>query len=104
MNKVILTGKVVRVSSREKVAYLTLSVRTNKTYEYIDVTTFSVEFVKKYIAPEDYITVCGYIHVNGKEHGYKVDIIGEDFSLLPNNHFVESFEQLSESVPLPWED
>ena len=103
MNKVILSGRVVRISSREKVAYLTLSVRTNRAYEYIDITTFSVEFVKKHITPEDYISVCGYIHINGKEHGYKVDIIGEDFTLLSSNHSAESFTQLSNEVPLPWE-
>lgn len=81
----------MRTNILPKVAYLTLCVKTGRKYEYIDITSFSPEFIDKYVYDNDYIAIQGSVHVNGSEHKYKIEIIADTITLLgkaqtsPNN-------------------
>lgn len=82
MNNVSLAGKVQRINTKEKVAYITICAYTQKTYEYIDVTSFSPAFITDNIKEDDYIGIVGKLHANGAQHGYKLEVIAESISLL----------------------
>lgn len=109
MNSVNIAGKVIRLNIKEKVAYMTLSVRNRQNYEYIDITDFSPNFIKQHISEGDYIAVHGAIHVNGAEHAYKVEIITESITLLgkqnntlkPQNNGIQDCAEVNEN--LPWD-
>ncbi len=83
MNTVNIAGKVTRTKIFEKVAYITVCIYSGKRkYEFIDVTSFSPEFITEYIHDGDFIAISGKLHVNGKEQNYKMEFIGENISLM----------------------
>ena len=114
MNNVNIAGKVTRIRIFEKVAYLTVCVYSGKKkYEFIDTTSFSPEFVSEYIHTGDFVAINGALHVNGQEHNYKMEFIGENISLMNQNRdtFIAMNSELDfekceheDDAELPWLD
>lgn len=79
MNKVIITGKIVRdYRESEKVIYATICTWSGKSYEFIPVTIFQVDYYKRYFYKEKWITIEGYIHVNKRGEEYETEIIASN--------------------------
>ena len=114
MNTSSIAGKVTRTKIFEKVGYITVCVYSgHKKYEFIDVTSFSPDFVSQYIHEGDFVAISGKLHVNGKEQNYKLECIGENISLMNQNRdnslVIESEDSFILPEPkcdavFPWED
>lgn len=113
MNNVNIAGKVTRIKSFDKVAYITICVYSGrKKYEFIDVTSFSPDFVNEYINESDFVAVNGKLHVNGKEQNYKLEFIGDNISLMNanrdtvvtmNSDIDYNIAESESDAELPWE-
>lgn len=77
MNNVILNGKITQMTVCDKVAYITICTRNKHGYEFVPVTTFNVEFLKRYFHIGKWICIEGYIHVNKHNEQYITEIIAE---------------------------
>lgn len=80
MNKAIINGKITQLNICEKVAYMTICARNKNGYEYIPVTTFNVEFLKRYFHIGKWICIEGYIHTNKYKDQYITEIIAESLN------------------------
>lgn len=78
MNKVIITGKIKRITILDKVIYATVTTYKKGEYEYIPVTIFSVEFFKKHFYEGKWVSIEGHIHVNKQNEKYITEIIADD--------------------------
>lgn len=78
MNKVIITGKIVRDVRKDNVTFTTIMVRTRKEYEYISVIIFNNEFYNKYFWKDKWISIEGHIHINEHSGTYSTEIIADD--------------------------
>lgn len=82
MNKVIITGKIIRETRKEKVTYATIMCRSRKAYEYIPVTIFNHGFYNKYFRRDKWITIEGHIHINQHENTYNTEIVADNMFLV----------------------
>lgn len=89
MNKVIITGKIIRIKTFEKVIYATICTRTNGEYEFIPVTIFNTDFFKKYFYEKKWITVEGHIHINQHENNYITEIIADELHFTGDSNEVD---------------
>lgn len=77
MNKVIITGKIIREQRNDNVTFITIMTRSRKEYEYIPVIIFNNEFYNKYFRKEKWISVEGHIHINLHSQTYTTEIIAD---------------------------
>ncbi len=78
MNKVIITGKIIRETRTDNVTYTTIMCRSRKAYEYITVTIFNNEFYNKYFRKDKWISIEGHIHINQYEKAYNTEIVADN--------------------------
>lgn len=78
MNKVIITGKIIRDVRKDNVTFVTIMVRSRKEYEYISVIIFNNEFYNKYFWENKWISIEGHIHINQHNDTYTTEIIADD--------------------------
>lgn len=113
MNRVNIAGKVVGIKVLDKVAYITIAAKSRHVYEYIDITSFSPDFVNKYVEDCSYIAVDGTLHRGDETRNYKLEVIADSISLMgskqidnnPNKQkdgaqFLE--EIAAQSLEMPW--
>ena len=77
MNKVLLTGKIIRINRLEKVDFVTIRCQTGKEFEYIPVTILENQFFKKYFYPEKWVNIEGHFHTSKYNDEYKTEIIAD---------------------------
>lgn len=78
MNKVIITGKIIRETRKDNVTFITIMARSRKEYEYISVIIFNNEFYNKYFRKDKWITIEGHIHINEHNNTYSTEIVADD--------------------------
>lgn len=82
MNKVILTGKIIRETRKDNVTFITIMTRSRKEYEYISVIIFNKEFYNKYFHKDKWISIEGHIHINEHNNTYSTEIIADNISFV----------------------
>jgi single-stranded DNA-binding protein len=106
MNLVVITGCIQSIKFFDKVCYIKIRVRqSSELTEWISVTCFSPDFVKKYFHDGKWISIIGHIHINNQNNEYNTEIIVDDIK------FVGAKEQESNNiippnqtdVKFPWE-
>lgn len=107
MNIFSLVGKIKDIKSFEKVAYITICVKSAFTkqdqYDYIDVTSFSPEWIQQYFWVDKWIAVTGHIHINKREDEtgkptYKTELIADKVYFVGD----KTTEQQVTEESLPW--
>lgn len=89
MNKVLLTGKIIKIKSFNTITFITLYCRNGKVKEYIDVTVFNTEFLHRYFCENMWCTIEGHIHKNKTPNGeYKQEIIADTIGFAGDAHDV----------------
>lgn len=85
MNKVLITGKIVTIKHMPTVSFLTIYCRNGKSKEYIDITSFNQEFIKRYFVTGMWCTIEGHIHKNKTPKGeYKTEVIVDTIGFAGN--------------------
>lgn len=82
MNKVIITGKIIRENRQDKVTYTTIMVRSRKEYEYIPVVVFNTDFYNKYFRKDKWISIEGHIHINEHNGIYTTEIVADEIYFI----------------------
>ena len=83
MNNFNLIGKIERFSFQNKVAYITICNKHGRDeYSYIEVTSFSPEFIAKHFYKGKWIAINGHIKTSSFKKGdqtiYKTDLIADN--------------------------
>lgn len=99
MNKVHLNGKIIDITTLDKVIYITLLCRNGRREsEFIPVTIFNTEFFNRYFYKDKWISIVGYIHMNNHGEKYKkMEIIAEEILFSGDAKEIDLFinEQLA---------
>lgn len=74
MNNVTIVGKIVSMIHKDNVSFITVHTKDGKNSEYIDITVFNQELLKKYFVTGMWIGIVGRIHKN-KRREYRLEII-----------------------------
>ena len=101
MNKVLLTGKIIRINRRDKVDFITIKCQTGKEVEFVPVTIIENQFFRKYFYPEKWICVEGHFHVSKYNDEYRSEIIADkiEFSSEANEddkRITETYKKFEE--------
>lgn len=78
MNKVVIVGRIERITKLDKVTLATISAHSHGHYEYIPVKIFNKEFFDRYFFPQKWCTIEGHIKVNKYEDKYTTEIIADN--------------------------
>lgn len=109
MQNVTIIGKIIRQWDSEKVSYITIACKEGRdNIEFIPVTVFQTEFLKKHFHKGKWIGVKAHIHVNKRGNEYITEIISDDLYFVGDKtaEVPESFESMPADltgVKLPWE-
>lgn len=84
MNKVILVGRIERITKLDKITLATICTHEHGKYEYIPVKIFNKEFFDRYFYPQKWCTIEGHITVNEYNGKYTTEIIADNIQFTGN--------------------
>jgi single-stranded DNA-binding protein len=94
MNSVILNGKIIDITTLEKVVYITILCNNGKSEgEFIPVTIFNTEFFNKYFYKGKWISILGHIHMNrhDKSTHKKAEVIADQIYFSGDAQEIDHF-------------
>ena len=111
MNNFNIVGKIHTIKSLDKIAYITVCIKSvysrDEKYDYLDIISFSPDWINKYFTAGKWIGVSGHISNNSYtdkdgNKKYKLDLIADRIFFVGDKKDSEEANSI-EDEGLPWE-